>query len=144
MASVKWSELFRWSLVEVEFGTQKKYIECDLGCVDVRNRYYHGINADNEFSSRHMAIVISKHIRNNTVTVLPLTEASQDDKRNTNVLILEQKDYRYFLHKDTKVLTDHPLTIDKKARIKKIKMQYIPLPLRRKIVRKLYENFKMK
>lgn len=26
MASVKWAELYRWSLVEVEFGTPKKAI----------------------------------------------------------------------------------------------------------------------
>lgn len=39
MASVKWSELYRWALVEVEFGVPKKDITDDLDCVDINSNH---------------------------------------------------------------------------------------------------------
>jgi len=84
MASVKWSELFRWSLVEVEFGVPKKDITDDLN-----------------------------HIK-----------------------------YKYFLYKDTSILIDHITTIEKKVRVKKIVLKWIPTPIRRQIQKAMLQSFK--
>lgn len=99
MASVKWAHLNRWSVVYVEFGTPRKYIECDKTCVDIQNKYTRGINTDNEFSFRHMAIVLSKNIQNSTITVVPLTEASQSDMDDEFILTLKYEENRLFLTK---------------------------------------------
>ena len=141
MATVKCSELYRWSLVEVEFGTPKKDV-FDIECANISRDYPYGINSDNEFSYRHMAIVISKNIKNSTVTVVPLTEAKFEDKDNKSRIVLEQKKYKYFLYKDTSILIDNIMTVEKKKRIKKIKLHWIPKPLRRRIQKAMIETFK--
>ena len=81
MSGVRWADLYRWSLVEVEFGVPKKDI-VDQDCADLNMEYLYGVNSNNEFSYRHMAIVISKNIRNSNITVVPLTEAKIEDKSN--------------------------------------------------------------
>lgn len=141
MASVKWAELYRWSLVEVEFGTPKKAIK-DKECVNICKDYRYGINSDNEFSYRHMAIVISKNIRNSTVTVVPLTEAKYEDDKNPSRIVLDHNTYSYFLYKNTSILVDNIITIEKKARIKRIKLKWIPKPLRKKIQKVMFRTFK--
>jgi len=141
MASVRWAELYRWSLVEVEFGTPKKDI-IDKDCVDINRDYIYGINSNNEFSYRHMAIVLSKNLENSTVTVVPLTEAKQGDEDNISRIVLDHKKYKYFLYKNTSILVDNMVTIEKKVRIKKIILKWIPLPLRRKIQKAMLQSFK--
>ena len=141
MASVKWSELYRWSLVEVEFGTPKKDIT-DKDCADINRDYVYGINANNEFSYRHMAIVLSKNVKNSTVTVVPLTEAKHGDEDNMSRVVLDHKKYRYFLYKDTTILVDNMITIEKRVRIKRIVLKWIPLPIRRKIQKAMLRSFK--
>ena len=141
MASVKWAELYRWSLVEVEFGTPKKDI-IDKDCVDINRDYIYGINSNNEFSYRHMAIVLSKNLENSTVTVAPLTEAKHGDEDNISRIVLDHKKYKYFLYKDTSILVDNMVTIEKKVRIKRIVLKWIPLPIRRKIQKAMLQSFK--
>ena len=141
MASVKWADLYRWSLVEVEFGTPKKDI-IDKDCVDINKDYIYGINSNNEFSYRHMAIVLSKNLENSNVTVVPLTEAKHGDENNISRVVLDHKKYRYFLYKDTSILVDNMITIEKKVRIKRIVLKWIPSPIRRKIQKAMLQSFK--
>jgi putative lipase involved disintegration of autophagic bodies len=141
MATVRWADLYRWSLVEVEFGTPKKDIK-EQGCVDIQNEYRYGINANNEFSYRHMAIVLSKNLENSSITVLPLTQAKYSDEDNISRVVLKQDQYRYFLYKDTSILIDNITTIEKKVRVKRIVLKWIPLPLRRKIQKAMFNSFK--
>ncbi len=141
MASVRWADLYRWSLVEVEFGTPKKDV-LDKDCADINRDYVYGINSNNEFSYRHMAIVISKNIRNSSVTVVPLTEAKEGDKDNISRVFLEHRKYRKFLYKDTSILIDNIITIEKRVRIKRIILSWIPKPLRRKIQKSMLYTFK--
>ncbi|MFZ2968373.1 MAG: type II toxin-antitoxin system PemK/MazF family toxin [Sulfuricurvum sp.] len=140
--SVKWSELYRRSVVEVEFGTPKKYVEAPIDCVDLMGKYPYGINTDNEFSMRHMAIVISKNLANSAIIVVPLTETKHGDAENLSRVVLEHQKYKYFLYKDTTILIDNIVTIEKKVRIKKIVLQWVPEPVRRKIKKVMYESFK--
>lgn len=140
--SVKWSELYRWSVVEVEFGTPKKYVEAPIDCVDLMGKYPYGINTDNEFSMRHMAIVISKNLANSSIIIVPLTETKHGDAENPSRVVLEHQKYKYFLYKDTTILIDNIVTIEKKVRIKKIVLQWVPEPVRRKIKKAMYESFK--
>jgi len=91
LASVRWADLQRWSVVEVEFGTPKKDIIDDLDCVDVIKNYNKGINSNNEFSYKHMAIVLSKNLENSNITVVPLTEAKEEDIDNKSRVILDHK-----------------------------------------------------
>lgn len=140
--SVKWSELYRWSVVEVEFGTPKKYVEAPIDCVDLMGKYPYGINTDNEFSMCHMAIVISKNLANSSIIVVPLTETKHGDAENPSRVVLEHQKYKYFLYKDTTILIDNIVTIEKKVRIKKIVLQWVPEPIRRKIKKVMYESFK--
>jgi len=101
VASVKWSELYRWSLVEVEFGTPKKDVN-DKDCADLNRDYVYGINSNNEFSYRHMAIILSKNVKNSTITVVPLTEAKHGDENNISRIVLDHQKYKYFLYKEKK------------------------------------------
>ena len=142
MASVKWSELFRWSLVEVEFGVPKKDITDDLDCVDINSNYRFGINSNNEFSYRHMAIVLSKNLENSSITVVPLTEYKHGDNDNKSRVVLNHIKYKYFLYKDTSILIDHITTIEKKVRVKKIVLKWIPTPIRRQIQKAMLQSFK--
>lgn len=127
MASVRWADLHRWSLVWVEYGTPKKDILAidDLDCVDCSSKYKHGVNHDNEFSYLHMGIVISKNITNSSITILPLTETKIGDLENISRVVLLKKDYS-FINKDT--------TIEKKKRVIKIELKWIPAPSRRGVL----------
>jgi len=142
VASVKWADLYRWSLVEVEFGIPKKDISDELDCVDVQTKHRYGINTNNEFSYKHMAIVLSKNIHNSSVTIVPLTEAKEGDRDNISRVVLEAYKYKYFLYKDTTILIDNITTIEKKARISKIILKWIPAPIRRQIQRAMLRSFK--
>jgi len=141
MASVRWANLYRWSLVEVEFGIPKKDI-IDKDCVDINRDFIYGINSNNEFSYRHMAIVLSKNIKDTSITVVPLTEAKYLDIDNPSRVVLDHKKYQYFLYKDTSILIDNIVTIEKKVRVKRIILKWIPLPLRRKIQKTMFHTFK--
>jgi hypothetical protein len=45
MATIKWANLYRWSLVWVEYGTPKKDIRTldDIECVNCNSKYIHGV-----------------------------------------------------------------------------------------------------
>ena len=143
MASVRWADLHRWSLVWVEYGTPKKDILKldDLECVDCNSKYRYGVNQDNEFSYLHMGIVISKNITNSNITILPLTETKDGDLENVSRVVLLKKDYN-FINKDTTILIDNITTIEKKKRVVDIKLKWIPDPLRRKIQKAMFNSFK--
>lgn len=143
MASVKWADLYRWSLVWVEYGTPKKDIHTtdDIECVDCNSKYKHGVNHDNEFSYCHMGIVISKNITNSSITVVPLTETKIGDETNPSRIVLNKNEYP-FINKNTTILIDNITTIEKKKRIIDIKLKWIPAPLRRKIQKAMFNSFK--
>lgn len=143
MASVRWADLYRWSLVWVEFGTPKKDIHAtdDIECVNCNSKYKHGVNHDNEFSYCHMGIVISKNITNSSITVVPLTETKLGDETNQSRIVLDKNEYS-FINKNTTILIDNIITIEKKKRIIDIKLKWIPAPLRRKIQKAMLHSFK--
>ncbi|MDY0193457.1 MAG: type II toxin-antitoxin system PemK/MazF family toxin [Aliarcobacter butzleri] len=144
-SSIKWINLNRWSLVSIEFGTPKKGIlnTDDIECVNCNSKYKHGVNHDNEFSYNHMGIVLSKNIANSTIVVAPLTETKPGDENNPSRIILKKDDYN-FIYKNTTILIDNLITIEKKKRIIDIKLKWIPLPLRRKILKCMFVSFKLK
>jgi len=96
---------------------------------------------DNEFSYRHMGIVISKNITNSSITIVPLTATKQGDSQNPSRVVLLNKDYS-FINKDTTILIDNIVTIEKKKRVIDIKLKWIPTPLRRKIQKAMFNSFK--
>jgi hypothetical protein len=142
MGRVKWAELHRWSLVEVEFGTPKRFVSEDIDCEEAILSYPYGINMDNEFSYRHMAIVLSKNIKSSQIIVIPLTEAKPGDENNPHKVFLQHHRHKIMnLYKDTTILADHPITIDKKARIKRIILNYIPKHIRSQIIEAMKKSF---
>jgi mRNA-degrading endonuclease toxin of MazEF toxin-antitoxin module len=142
MASVRWADLYRWSLVWIEYGTPKKDIHAtdDIECVNCNSKYRHGVNHDNEFSYKHMGIIISKNIKNSSVTVVPLTETKPGDENNPSRVILKKND-NFFINKDTTILVDNIITIEKQKRIVDIKLKWIPTPIRRKILKSMFISF---
>jgi len=143
--AVKWSELQRYSLVEVELGFPKNLIE-KKECVDLyENEYYHGINIGGEFSYRHRAIVISKSVKGSKVGILPITEWNPMknytvEQFNTN-LFIKRDNYKSYFVKDSIILIDEIKTIDKKIRVKKIIHRKIPLSLIKLISQKIIDFY---
>ena len=143
--AVKWSELQRYSLVEVELGFPKNLIE-NKECVDLyENEYYYGINVGGEFSYRHRAIVVSKSVKGSKIGVLPITEWNPmknytQEQFNTN-LFVKQNDYKSYFTKDSIILIDEIKTIDKKMRVKKIIRRKIPFSLIKLISQKIMDFY---
>ena len=137
MASIKWSDLHKYSLVWVEFGNNKSDADCD----DERS-LDNGLNLGSEFCYRHMAIVVSNNIKSNEVTVIPLTSYRYGDENYPSNVVIDTDKYGYILRNKTTIKTHHIRSIDKKKRIKKIVLKWIPTPLKRKIRRAMLYLFK--
>ena len=137
MASVKWADLHKYSLVWVEFGNNKN----DLDCKD-DTTFNNGLNIGCEFCYRHMAIVVSNNIKSSEVTVIPLTSYKVGDENYLSNVIIDIDKYGYMLKNKTTIKTNHIRSIDKKKRIKKIVLKWISTPLKRKIRQAMLNNFK--
>ena len=137
MASVKWAELHKYSLVWVEFGNNKNDLDCDND-----SSYDNGLNIGCEFCYRHMAIVVSNNIKSNEVTVVPLTSYKIGDEKYPSNVVIDIDKYGYMLRNKTTIKTNHIRSIDKKKRIKKIALKWISTPLKRKIRQAMLNNFK--
>ncbi len=136
--SVKWSELYRWSMVEVEFGFPKDYVieKDDPSCIDILHKYIWGINMTYEFSFRHRAIVVSRSYKGSKITVVPITEwnpSKNYNLENKGHIFVKQKDYPYLFTKDSIILIDEIQTINKKSRVKRIIKSFIPDKLKKEI-----------
>jgi len=145
--SVKWSELYRWSMVEVEFGFSKDYIidivKDDPTCIDIQNRYVWGINLNYEFSFRHRAIVVSKSYKGSKISVVPITEwnpSKSYDLQDESKIFVKQSEYPYLFTKDSIILINEIQTISKKSRVRKIIKSFIPDRLKTEIAEKI-KNF---
>ncbi len=141
--AIKWSELYRWSMVEIEFGTPKDYIS-DLDCVDIQNKYYFGINLQHEFSFRHRAIIVSKSYKGTKVSVIPITEWNPNknyDLDDKSKIFIKREEYPAYFSKDSIILIDEIQTINKKSRIKKIIKSFIPTKLKKEISSRMKEFY---
>ena len=98
MASIRWSDLHKYSLIWVEFGNNITDLDCDDEL-----SYLYGLNTGHEFCYRHMAIVVSNDIKANIISVVPLTSYKiNDEKYFTNVVIDTDK-YGYMVKNKTTI-----------------------------------------
>jgi uncharacterized protein YifN (PemK superfamily) len=71
--AVRYADIHRWSVVWVEFGSPKHEIQKDeIDRAQQVNEHF-GINLGNEFSYRHMAIVLNFQKNGHTYVVVPIT-----------------------------------------------------------------------
>jgi len=142
---VKWSELQRYSLVEVELGFPKNLIK-QKECINLyKDEYYHGINVGGEFSYRHRAIVVSKSVKGSKIGILPITEWNPmknytQEEFNTN-LFIKRDNYKAYFEKDSIILINEIKTIDKRVRVKKIIRRKIALSLIKLISQKIINYY---
>ena len=125
MASIKWSNLNKYSLVLVEFGNPINDLD-----LDNEETYRYGLNSTHEFSYLHMAIVVSNEILSNEIAVVPLTSYKIGDEKYPSNIIIDTQQYGYLVKHKTTIKTNHIRSIDKKKRVKKIVKQYISKTLK--------------
>jgi uncharacterized protein YifN (PemK superfamily) len=136
MASIRWIDLHKYSLVWVEFGNNKN----DINTLD-DTTYTYGLNIGHEFCYRHMAIVVSNDIKADIIAVVPLTTYKNlDEKYSTNIVIDTDK-YGHMLQNKTTIKISHIRNIDKKKRIKKIIRPFVSKTLQLKINEAIKRSF---
>lgn len=134
--AVKWMDLHKYSLVWVEFGTNKNSFDNDD-----ESTYRYGINLGHEFCYRHMAIVISNDVRADEIVVAPLTSYKHGDENYPSNIIIDIDKYGYMVQNKTTIKTNHIRSIDKKKRVRKIIKPYISNTLKLKINEAVRNNF---
>ena len=137
MASVRWADLYKYSLVLVEFGNNKD----DLDCSD-NDTYTYGLNLGCEFCYLHMAIIVSNNYKSNEIAVVPLTTYKNGDENYPVNVIINTDKYGFMINHKTTIKVNHIRSIDKKKRVKKIIKKWIPNQLKRKIRKAMLHNFK--
>jgi len=135
--AIRWIELNKYSLVWVEFGNPKSAYDVD----DERTIHY-GLNLGREFSYRHMAIVISNNILDDTIVVAPLTTYKNGDERYSTNVIIDIDKYSHMVYNKTTIKVGEVRSIDKKKRIKKIIKPFISKTLQLKINEAIRKSFK--
>lgn len=135
--SIKWNDLYKYSLVLVEFGNPKDKLD-----IDNDKTYTHGINLGHEFCYKHMAIVVSNKVKDvNTISVIPLTSYKDEDENYKTNIIVDIGKYQNIVDKKTTIKTSLLTHIDKKIRIKKIIKPYISKLLQKEIGKAMEESF---
>jgi len=134
--AVKWMNLHKYSLVWVEFGTNKNSFDSDD-----ESTYRYGINLGHEFCYRHMAIVVSNNVKADEIAVVPLTTYKYGDENYPSNVIIDVDSYGYMVFNKTSIKTNHIRSIDKKRRIKEIVKPYISKTLKLKINDAMRSNF---
>lgn len=137
MSSIRWIELNKYSLVWVEFGNQKK----DLNCDDEKT-HQHGLNMGNEFCYRHMAIVVSNYVKDDVIAVVPLTTYKEDDELYPTNIVIDVDKYGHLVKNKTTIKVSHIRNIDKKKRIKQIIKPFVSKTLQiilKETIRKSFE-----
>jgi uncharacterized protein YifN (PemK superfamily) len=128
LASIRWAELNKYSLVLIEFGNNKnKFDEND------ERTYTYGVNLGYEFCYTHMAIVVSNEVKADEIAVIPLTSYKDGDEKYPSNVIIDIDKYSYMLRNKTTIKTNHIRSIDKKKRIKQIIRPFISKTLQLKI-----------
>lgn len=128
MASVKWSEFNKYSLVLVEFGNNKTNFN-----EDDEQSYRYGINLGFEFCYQHMAIVVSNEVKSDEIAVVPLTSYKNGDENYPSNIIIDIDKYGHMVKNKTTIKTNHIRSIDKKKRVRKIIKPFISKTLQLKI-----------
>ncbi len=134
--AIRWAELYKYSLVWVEFGTPKTYLD-----VDNESTYRYGVNLGHEFSYRHMAIVISNNYKDDVISVVPLTTYKTGDENYKTNIIIDVGKYSHMVENKTTIKVNHIRSIDKKKRVKKIIKSFISKTLQYKIQDAIRKNF---
>jgi mRNA-degrading endonuclease toxin of MazEF toxin-antitoxin module len=128
MASIRWIDLNKYSLVLIEFGHHKtKFKE------DIEETYRFGLNLGSEFCYQHMAIVVSTEVKADEIAVVPLTTYSEGDENYPSNIIIDVDKYGHMVEHKTTIKTNHIRSIDKKKRIRKIIKPFISKTLQLKI-----------
>lgn len=128
MASIKWSDLHKYSLVLVEFGNHLNQIDCDHN-----KSYMDGINIGSEFCYEHMAIVVSHDPTSGEIAVVPLTTYRHGDEKYHSNIVINPHEYGRIVNNVTTVKVGHIRSIDKKKRITKLIRPYVSKTLQMKI-----------
>ncbi len=128
MASIRWIDLNKYSLVLIEFGSNKFHFD-----ESKEETYRHGINLGYEFCYKHMAIVVSNEIKAEEIAVVPLTTYKDGDEKYPSNIIIDIDKYGHMVENKTTIKTNHIRSIDKKKRIKKIIRPFISKTLQIKI-----------
>ncbi len=134
--SIRWIELNKYSLVWVEFGNPKSDYD-----VDNERTIDYGLNLGREFSYRHMAIVISNNIKNDTIAVVPLTTYKNGDERYSTNVIIDVDKYAHMVFNKTTIKVGEIRSIDKKKRVKQIIRPFISKTLQLKINEAMRKSF---
>lgn len=132
MASIRWADLNKYSLVLVEFGNHKDSLN-----YDDENSYDYGINLGCEFCYKHMAIVVGKEVKADEILVVPLTTYKQDDENYPTNIIIDTNLYGHMVQHKTTIKINHLRSIDKKKRIKKIIKTFVSKTLQLEIEEKM-------
>jgi mRNA-degrading endonuclease toxin of MazEF toxin-antitoxin module len=128
LASIRWAELHKYSLVLVHFGNNKNdFDEAE------EESYRFGLNLGHEFCYLHMAIVVSNEVRADEVAVAPLTSYKYGDENYPSNVIIDTDKYGYIVQNKTTIKTNHIRSIDKKKRVKKIIKSFVSKTLQLKI-----------
>ena len=136
--SIRWADLNKYSLVWVEFGSNKNNFDCH----DESSHRY-GLNMGHEFCYRHMAIVISNEVKADEIVVVPLTTYKDSDEKYPSNIIIDIDQYAYMVQNKTTIKTNHIRSIDKKKRIKEIIKPFVSKTLKLKINDAIRKNFEL-
>jgi len=135
MASIKWMDLHKYSLVLVEFGSNKHHFNSED-----EDSYNYGLNLGCEFCYKHMAIIVSNEVNASEILVVPLTSYKYGDENYPSNIIIDTDSFGYIVNNKTTIKTHHLRSIDKKKRIKKIIKPFISKTLKKKINEALRKN----
>jgi mRNA-degrading endonuclease toxin of MazEF toxin-antitoxin module len=136
MASIRWIELHKYSLVWVEFGNNKN----DINTLD-NSTYTYGLNIGHEFCYRHMAIVVSNNIKADIISVVPLTTYKYGDEKYPTNVVIDTDKYSHMIENKTTIKISHIRNIDKKKRIRKIIKPFISKTLQYRINEAIKRSF---
>lgn len=134
--SIRFEELKKWCIVDVEFGTPKSELQKDLHERDVRANEHYGVNIGNEFSYFHKAVVISYQKNGKTLVVLPITTYLDEHEFDSSCIIIEK---HFGLEWKSVIKIDAIRQIDKK-RVKKIVSHHLHKTIKDKTI-KTIESF---
>lgn len=115
MATIRWADLNKYSLVLVEFGNHKDSLNHDD-----ESSYDYGINLGCEFCHKHMAIVVGKEVKADEILVVPLTTYKQDDENYPTNIIIDTNLYGHMVQHKTTIKINHLRSIDKKKGLKRL------------------------
>jgi mRNA-degrading endonuclease toxin of MazEF toxin-antitoxin module len=88
--AIRYEEIKKWCIIDVEFGTPKSELAKDSFERDRRANEDFGINLGNEFSYYHKAVVLSYQKNGHTLVVIPITTYLEEHEHDDACVIIEK------------------------------------------------------